>query len=432
MSSLKIVCCTWNVHATPPPKEDLREILHLYDDKPLPDIVAVGLQEVEVRPHSFVVEMIQENKWVQVLQDYLGYYGLVRVRSLRMLGMIIVVAVKVRHLPYLREIKTSFVRTAVMGWLGTKGAVAVRFVVHGHSFCFINCHFTAHLDGAKQRNSNFESVLKYMKFADVPAPTVMEHDFVAVLGDLNYRIDEVTVGDVKAKLASGDLVTLKKHDQLVKVMSEEKVYEGFFEHEISFQPTYKYCLGSNDWDASDLKRKPAWCDRIIWHEGTQGHTDVTSYTSHPRHMTSDHQPVSAECTASIDSLEANQDSKIVWKLEIESMPWYGNDDGLCVYVVKDYKPYSWDWIGLYRLGWQHFTDYEMYEWAVGDGDEYGENGCAVLFDCLPEEPGLFQLCYFSYKMDCFIAVSEPFEILKPRDEDVDPVEVNIEKPTLAV
>ena len=47
---------------------------------------------------------------------------------------------------------------------------------------------------------------------------------------------------------------------------------------------------------------------------------------------------------------------------------------------------------------------------MGDGDEYGENGCAVLFDCLPEEAGHYVMCYYSYKLDCIISVSEPFEV----------------------
>lgn len=52
----------------------------------------------------------------------------------------------------------------------------------------------------------------------------------------------------------------------------------------------------------------------------------------------------------------------------------------------------------------------MYEWAVGDGDEYGDNGCAVLFDCLPEESGHYVMAYYSYKMEAIISVSEPFEV----------------------
>lgn len=65
---------------------------------------------------------------------------------------------------------------------------------------------------------------------------------------------------------------------------------------------------------------------------------------------------------------------------------------------------------IYQVGFQHVYDYEMYEWAVGDGDEYGENGCAVLFDCLPEEAGHYVMCYYSYKLDCIISVSDPFEV----------------------
>ncbi|XP_020608646.1 uncharacterized protein LOC110047241 [Orbicella faveolata] len=128
-------------------------------------------------------------------------------------------------------------------------------------------------------------------------------------------------------------------------------------------------------------------------------------------------------------LLSSMEDPILWKLDLMSLPWYGNEDGLCVYVVKNYKTYSWDWIGLYRVGFQHLFDYEMYEWAVGDGDEYGENGCAVLFDCLPEEAGHYVMCYYSYKLDCVISVSDPFEILPPRDEDKDPVEVQVEQPT---
>lgn len=52
----------------------------------------------------------------------------------------------------------------------------------------------------------------------------------------------------------------------------------------------------------------------------------------------------------------------------------------------------------------------MYEWVVGDGDEYGENGCVVLFDCLLEEVGYYVMCYYSYKLDCIIFVSELFEV----------------------
>ena len=52
----------------------------------------------------------------------------------------------------------------------------------------------------------------------------------------------------------------------------------------------------------------------------------------------------------------------------------------------------------------------MYEWAAGNGDEYGENDCAVLFDCLPEEAGHYIMCYYSYKLNCVISVSDPFEV----------------------
>jgi len=77
--SLRIHVCTWNVKVTQPPDEDFRSFLHLDNEEQLPDIVAVGLQEVDAKPQSLLIEYIKENSWVKILQAYLGAYGLVKV-----------------------------------------------------------------------------------------------------------------------------------------------------------------------------------------------------------------------------------------------------------------------------------------------------------------------------------------------------------------
>lgn len=46
--------------------------------------------------------------------------------------------------------------------------------------------------------------------------------------------------------------------------SQGNVFKNFIEGDISFQPTYKYDLFSDDYDTSEKCRAPAWTDRILW------------------------------------------------------------------------------------------------------------------------------------------------------------------------
>ncbi|KXJ17018.1 phosphatidylinositol 4,5-bisphosphate 5-phosphatase A isoform X2 [Exaiptasia diaphana] len=432
--ALRVHVCTWNVMSTQPPDVDLRELLHLDNEEDIPDVVAVGLQEVDAKPQSLLIEYIKENSWVKLIQAYLGAYGLVKLRSIRMLGMVHLVSVHMRHLAHVREIRPAFCKTAFLGLLGTKGAVALRFCLYGKSFCFIDSHFAAHAEYTDHRNMESQTVSDYITFPNCTAQKtpqkILDHDYVFWLGDFNYRINESSE-NIKALCSGQEYTSLWQHDQLLQSQSKNLCFVGYKEGPLSFPPTYKYNPGTNDWDTESGKfRKPAWTDRVLWKENDikSETVQLVTYKSHDQYMPSDHKPVSALLAIDLHESMTKIEDPIDWKIDLMSMPWYGNEDGLSVYVVKNYKTYSWDWIGLYRVGFHHLWDYEMYEWAVGDGDEYGENGCAVLFDCLPEEAGHYVMAYYSYKMEAIISVSEPFEILPPRDEDKDPVDVQVEQP----
>ncbi|XP_065055059.1 phosphatidylinositol 4,5-bisphosphate 5-phosphatase A-like isoform X1 [Rhopilema esculentum] len=426
--SLRCCICSWNVNILPPNKDDnLFPWLNLYEDEEPADIYAIGLQEVPYDPQSLLLDYyVRIDPWTQRLLAFLRCHGIVMIEKIRMIGMLLIIAVNSKHLPFIRNRRTSFVRTALWGLLGSKGGVAVRVDLYGESFCFVNAHLTAGDEYADYRNQEYNSIIKRIYFPDCGTPRVLDHRFVFFFGDLNYRIDELDIDVVKDYVKESQVPVLLSYDQLVKSKKAGKCFEGFEEGTISFSPTYKYDLGTNNFDTrkwvgyffrSEKLRKPAWCDRVLWKEKPAGDPCVQlySYTSLDSYTSSDHKPVRAEFSIKLEAVETAE-PVLKFTLDSEHEPWTTEEDAVCIFHVKDYETSSWDWIGLFRTDFAHSTDYYTYEWSLSGADVTGNDGCMILFDDVPEDHGTYQLAYFSRKLNAFLGVSRPFEIAFQPDD----------------
>jgi hypothetical protein len=180
----------------------------------------------------------------------------------------------------------------------------LRFVLDDTSLCFINCHLAAGQTQTKDRNNDITSILESALLPAERDPSVkqdsfigggdgtmvMDHEICILNGDLNYRIDtmgrDTVVNAVKAKNFS----KLLERDQLLASKRKNPWFKlrAFHELPITFAPTYKYDVGTDNYDSSEKKRSPAWCDRLLYRG--QGRIKQLDYRRHEVRV-SDHRPV---------------------------------------------------------------------------------------------------------------------------------------------
>ncbi|KAL6883417.1 hypothetical protein ACP4OV_010831 [Aristida adscensionis] len=205
-------------------------------------------------------------------------------------------------------------------------------------------------DGDEQRrNSDVMEIMRKTRFPMVygqyerSPETILEHDRIIWLGDLNYRI-ALSYRSVKALVEMRNWKALLEKDQLRSEQRSGRVFPGWNEGRIYFPPTYKYSNNSDKYAGDDMnqkekKRTPAWCDRILWYG--RGLSQLSYVRGESRF--SDHRPVYSIFSAEVESINHSRIQKMSsWssQLDIEELLPYS-------YGYTDINPYGYTDLNFY-------------------------------------------------------------------------------------
>lgn len=175
---------------------------------------------------------------------------------------------------------------------------------YGCSIVLVNSHLAAHDEMLEERINDYQRIKNSTNFSVKISQNIYEHDYVFWFGDLNFRLynnhnpnDNYSGEEIRKMISDDRLNDLLKKDQLSLAMCEGRAFSELCERLPQFPPTFKFVPDSNDYD---MKRRPAWCDRILYKAKNKIikncclYLEQVSYKSHPNYDISDHKPVSSE------------------------------------------------------------------------------------------------------------------------------------------
>ncbi|KAF8511096.1 DNase I-like protein [Gautieria morchelliformis] len=373
---VNVLICSWNTDAQKPEAltgntenvNFLENVLHSVDS---PDIIVFGFQElIDLENRSLTAKTVllgnQKKKTDGTISEKVSrsyrmwHERLVHAVRLAMpvddpyvvahtdslVGLFSCIFVRQRQKHLLRDSAITAVKRGMGGRYGNKGAIVARFVIDDSSLCFINCHLAAGQSHTTARNQDLVAILEdgtalppsgidwalpYVGGGD--GSMILDHEICFLGGDLNYRIDQRRDVVINA-IESQELDFLLNHDQLRKQAKHHPGFRlrSFTEAPITFAPTYKYDRRTSDYDTSEKRRAPAWCDRILYRCRDPSRVRALHYRRYEANV-SDHRPISAAFRVTVKSI--HHEARAAVKSDVQTL-WRERELGLLCSVQDFY------------------------------------------------------------------------------------------------
>ncbi|KAL5558108.1 hypothetical protein UlMin_034319 [Ulmus minor] len=279
-SDICICVITWNMNGQVS-YQDLEEVV---GSSRKFDLLVVGLQEV---PRQNISRLLQE----VLLESSYTLVGEAIMQSLQLY----VFGPKDSDL-FIKELKVQKHSVGGCGGLigRKKGAVAIRIRYKSIQMMFVSCHLSAHAHKVEERNWQCNHI-SHSLFSKNWNPYARPTQFTVWLGDLNYRLQGIHTYSARTLIRKDLHSLLTSKDQLLQEAERGQIFDGYCEGTLTFKPTYKYNVGTSNYDTSYKVRVPSWTDRILFKIQDMEQIEATlhSYESMNDVYSSDHKPVKA-------------------------------------------------------------------------------------------------------------------------------------------
>ncbi|CAI4230694.1 unnamed protein product [Auanema sp. JU1783] len=285
--SISIRCITWNINdKNVKILSKLTEQLSKVSNEQFGDIVCIVLQEIppsSTRFHEEALKLLNES----LPKSHCLFF------SNRSWSQMMVMYMNKAHLRYATEPKIKFVASApIPKPLRTKGGIGVCFRLYQRWIVVIGCHLS---HGSMQnRIQDYGKIVKNLKFPNLQQFSGMESvlaaDAVIWMGDLNFRVHTDLGLNWKQKEANNpeDIRRVMDFDGLTQSRQKALAFMEFEEGNISFPPTHKYELGSDEYVKD---RIPSYTDRVLYYSQNALWISVKDYNTISGPTQSDHRPV---------------------------------------------------------------------------------------------------------------------------------------------
>lgn len=100
------------------------------------------------------------------------------------------------------------------------------------------------------RIADYHTIINSQTFRKEKISSILDHDLVFWFGDLNFRLeaDSFSTNEIVSLVSQNDLKPLLEQDELNRTISSQKAFKEFSECKISFKPTYKFRLETQEYD----------------------------------------------------------------------------------------------------------------------------------------------------------------------------------------
>ncbi|GAA5845905.1 hypothetical protein JCM9279_002419 [Rhodotorula babjevae] len=320
------------------------------------ELLVFGFQELDLSTEAMLrYTPYREEVWRKALEEALALrfpdLAYSKLHSRQLVGALILIYVRDDVRELVSDVSSASLATGLGGFLANKGAVGVRLRYRDAPLTFVNSHLAAFVHNTAQRNAQFRDTAEQLVFPPGSAAaaaaaargelwtpnlkpeavkvgegsSVWESEVLVWFGDLNYRLD-LPRADVDRMIAHKEYDLLLGFDQLKVQQEHDLAFQGFKEAPISFAPSFKFDVGTHNYDTSEKQRVPSWTDRILY----MGMRDdavraVERYTSHPEVVMSDHKPVSAMLSLSVYNVQQEK-RRAVHEEIVAELEQYDSDE----------------------------------------------------------------------------------------------------------